>query len=169
GRATFRWVNIRKPSERKPARSPLRLVKTIDDLDEEEMSDLASSLLDTASEARHDIVAFFEFVMKDFTGRVKQIKLYPHQKFGLEFIMAHDKCVCMWPIASSKCVDAETEIVDPWSGEVRTIEDVVEAPYQHTVHSWSKELGVHVAPLSAKCATGTKRCLRIGLRTGRHL
>lgn len=54
-----------------------------------------------AVEARTDIKKFFEFVMREETKRTR-IKLLPHQRVGLDFIMAHERSVNMWPVGTSK-------------------------------------------------------------------
>lgn len=63
---------------------------------------VTAQLLETAARAREDVEVFFEFVMKDFTGKFASIKLAPHQRVGLEFMLAHDRSVNMWPIGTSK-------------------------------------------------------------------
>jgi len=74
-----------------------------DDLDPEMIDLLTGSLLETAARAREDIVTFFEFVMRDITGTIRgPLHLAPHQRVGLDFIMAHDRCACMWPVSFSK-------------------------------------------------------------------
>lgn len=62
-------------------------------------------MLSHAFKARHDIFEFFEFVMRDLggAGTNKIIgKLAPHQKLALEFMMAHDRSVNIFPIGFSK-------------------------------------------------------------------
>lgn len=65
------------------------------------VSILRTEVLLQAAKARRDPIAFFEFVMRDFSEN-KPIKLMPHQIVALEFILAHDRSVNMWPIGTSK-------------------------------------------------------------------
>lgn len=62
---------------------------------------LHDALHHEAREARREITRFFEFVMREETSRAP-IRILPHQKVGLEFIMAHDRSVNMWPVGTSK-------------------------------------------------------------------
>lgn len=61
------------------------------------------------ADARHDIVKFFEYVMREQTTR-KRIKASPHQKVFLNFLMDHDRAVGMMPVGHSKtfCTEALT-------------------------------------------------------------
>ena len=86
-----------KPKSTLPER-----IESYDDLNQEIVKAVTTNLLATAAEAREDVFKFFEFVMKDFTGKVPVIHLAPHQKIGLEFMMAHERSVNMWPIGTSK-------------------------------------------------------------------
>jgi hypothetical protein len=58
-------------------------------------------LLKRAADARHDVTAFFEFVMEEEVSR-RPIACLPHQRLALDFIMAHDRTVNMWPVGTSK-------------------------------------------------------------------
>jgi len=53
------------------------------------------------AEARENIEAFFEYVMREQTTRLPIVCL-PHQKVGLSFMMDHDRSVNMWPVGHSK-------------------------------------------------------------------
>lgn len=69
--------------------------------DPEFVAMLTEEILAHASRAREDIVEFIEFVMRDFSTN-KTIKVAPHQRVALEFIMAHDRCALMFPIGFTK-------------------------------------------------------------------
>ncbi len=69
--------------------------------DTEMVRAIQTVLLARAQAARHDVVKFFEFVMEEEISR-KQVPCLPHQKLALEFIMAHDRSVNMWPVGTSK-------------------------------------------------------------------
>src|SRR5216684_8195207 len=73
----------------------------MESLTQQDVLNLHAYHLLKAAEARKNIVAFFEYVMRDFTKQ-KPIKLAPHQHVGLEFILAHDNCVLIWPAGFSK-------------------------------------------------------------------
>jgi hypothetical protein len=62
---------------------------------------LRDEVLTTAQRARHDIETFFEFVMRDFSTR-KPIKLAPHQRVALKFVMENERVVNMWGVGLSK-------------------------------------------------------------------
>ena len=94
-------AKVAKKSKPSHKRVPDRIT-SYDDLSPEILEAVATNLLATAAEAREDIVTFFEFVMKDFTGKVPSIILAPHQKVGLDFMMHHERSVNMWPIGTSK-------------------------------------------------------------------
>jgi hypothetical protein len=51
--------------------------------------------------ARTDPIAFFEFVIQEATTRAP-IKVAPHQKVGIEFILGHRRSVNFWPVEFSK-------------------------------------------------------------------
>lgn len=50
---------------------------------------------------RSNINDFFEFVIRAEHTQ-ERIKLAPHQRVGLDFIVKHDRSVNMWPVGSSK-------------------------------------------------------------------
>lgn len=54
-----------------------------------------------AMQGRRDVKSFFETVMREETTR-EPIKLMPHQRVGLDFIMGHDRSVNMWPVGTAK-------------------------------------------------------------------
>lgn len=54
-----------------------------------------------ARRARQSLPDFFEFVMVEETKRTP-LKLAPHQKVGMDFIMSHDRSVNIWPVGHSK-------------------------------------------------------------------
>ena len=70
-------------------------------------------------------------------------------------------------VGVGKCVDASTEIMDPETGLVHTIEEIYNRADITQISTWSPEEGIHVAPITAKIDTGSKECLRIELNSGR--
>lgn len=58
-------------------------------------------LAEIVEEARRSLPAFFNFVMREEHTR-DPIHIMPHQLVALEFIQAHDRCVNIWPVGSSK-------------------------------------------------------------------
>lgn len=58
-------------------------------------------LLSRARKARSGVVPFFEFVMREETTR-RRIKVAPHQRVGLDFMLAHDRSANMWPVGHAK-------------------------------------------------------------------
>jgi len=70
---------------------------------------------------------------------------------------------------TGKCVYYQTLTHDPATGAPHTVEDVYKRGDLVNVLSWSKEDGVHVQRITAKHDTGTKRCLRFELGTGRSI
>jgi hypothetical protein len=69
--------------------------------DIERISQVHEIIQGRAYKARNNIVDFFEFVMREENTQ-QLIKLAPHQKVGLDFIMNHDRSVNMWPVGHSK-------------------------------------------------------------------
>lgn len=59
------------------------------------------ALLAQAERARKDPVAFFSFVMREEKTHAR-IKVAPHQRVLLEFVLAHERCVIRMPVGSSK-------------------------------------------------------------------
>jgi len=66
-------------------------------------------LLLRAAEAREDLVAFFEFVMREEKGQ-RRVKCAPHQRVLLKFLHDHDRPVIMLPVGHAKtfCLVAYT-------------------------------------------------------------
>jgi hypothetical protein len=62
---------------------------------------LEKRLLARAAAARRDIKVFAEFVVREFRTK-RPVRLAPHQKVGLDFIMGHARSVNMWPRGHSK-------------------------------------------------------------------
>lgn len=54
-----------------------------------------------AAEAREDFFAFFDFVIREERTQLP-ITIAPHQRVGVEFILAHERSVHFWPIGHSK-------------------------------------------------------------------
>jgi len=80
------------------------------DLNSKETIELIQRLLmQKAALSRKSAPDFLEFVMREQTTK-RPIKCAPHQRVGLDFMMAHDRSVTMWPAGSSKtfCMGALT-------------------------------------------------------------
>lgn len=71
------------------------------DDDLEKVIVLRNVLLARAREAREDVFKFFEFVLKEEHTR-KPIKLAPHQRLGIAFMLDHPRSCNVWPIGHSK-------------------------------------------------------------------
>lgn len=91
--------------------------------------------------------------------------------------LMNDVTLGLWPkdlalfvarVGIGKCVDEDTLLTDPETGVQRTIREVVEGPTA-LVHTWSKERGIHVAPITAKVDTGRKECLKVTFSSGRSV
>lgn len=68
-------------------------------VEEEEL--LAAALLEAAENARHDVKAFFEFVMRhETTGQL--LTCAPHQRVLFDFVEAHPRCVVRMPVGTAK-------------------------------------------------------------------
>jgi replicative DNA helicase len=72
-------------------------------------------------------------------------------------------------VATGKCVTANTELVDPRTGLIHTIEEVYSNPRLGSVFSWSDRMGIHSRPIANKVDTGEKQCFRLTVATGRHI
>lgn len=68
-----------------------------------------------------------------------------------------------------KCLRGDTELVDPVTGLVHTIEEIFHSDEVTQALTWSKADGVHAAPITAKVDTGTKDCLKFVTATGREI
>jgi intein/homing endonuclease len=68
-----------------------------------------------------------------------------------------------------KCLETNSILQDPITGVQRTIGEVFDDPGASMVMTWSKEGGVHSAPITAKIDTGRKECLKFTLGTGRTI
>jgi intein/homing endonuclease len=133
----------------------------------EQMRKVLAVVAKQTRDARRDPGKFFEFVMRQEHTQERMV-LAPHQKVMLDFIMYHDKCVLMLPVGHSKCTVHDTEIQDPETGVLRTIQQVVEGPQSHVL-TLVDQSRVESVPISAKHDTGTKECLKVTLRNGRHI
>jgi len=69
---------------------------------------------------------------------------------------------------TGKCIDAESRIVNPVTGVENTIREVVEGD-QLGIHTWDEENGITSSLIEAKVDTGTKRCFRYLLESGRSI
>lgn len=90
----------------------------------------------------------------------------------------NDATYGLWPedlmllaarVGIGKCIDAESEIVDPDTGVPRTIQELYERPGSASVTTWSEKRGVHTRRITAKHDTGRKKCLRFELKSGRSI
>ncbi len=79
--------------------------------DKEALLDLMRITARQAEEARDDVVKMFEYVLVEETTR-KAIKVAPHQRVGLDFMVKHDRSVNMWPIGHSKTYAAAGLVLD---------------------------------------------------------
>ena len=68
-------------------------------------ADLRDGVLAMAEAAREDVCLFFNFVMRRFDANLP-VRLAPHQRVAIEFIMAHDRCVLMAAVGASKTLIA---------------------------------------------------------------
>ncbi len=132
------------------------------------VEDAATELLARVQVAREDVGEMFELVFREERDQTALI-LAAHQRLLFGFVDANQFCVVRMPVGSSKCVEENTLVVDPKSGRRVPVRDVVNDPYFTHLQTWSKRRGVHVAPISAKHDTGSKRCLRLTTRAGREL
>lgn len=66
-----------------------------------------------------------------------------------------------------KCVEKSTKCVDPVTGLVHTIEEVVQNPKLRKVWTWSKDQGIYARDITAKVDTGRKKCLKVTFASGR--
>lgn len=69
--------------------------------DAEQVAAIQSMLMQKAAAARESPADFLEFVMREQVSR-RPLKCAPHQRVGLDFVMAHPRSVQMWPAGSSK-------------------------------------------------------------------
>ena len=65
------------------------------------VEEIQKLLMVKAAKARENPADFLGFVMKEQTSK-RTIKASPHQRVGLDFMVAHPRCVVMWPAGSSK-------------------------------------------------------------------
>lgn len=70
---------------------------------------------------------------------------------------------------TGKCVSWDSEIQDPITGLIRTIEQVYQDKNSWSVLSWDRDSGIRPAYLVAKVDTGIKDCFKYTLETGRSI
>jgi hypothetical protein len=75
--------------------------KSLTEFSPDELKLLAASVLAKAQEARHDPVKFFAFALREERTQAPII-VQPHQALVIEFVMAHEFCVLMLPVGTSK-------------------------------------------------------------------
>ncbi|HYZ97466.1 MAG TPA: LAGLIDADG family homing endonuclease, partial [Acidimicrobiales bacterium] len=68
-----------------------------------------------------------------------------------------------------KCLDEDTEIVDPRTGVLRTIAEVFKDPLVDRVLTLRDQRHVEAAPITAKVDVGLSPCLRIRFASGRSV
>lgn len=154
--------------------------------------------IDAHFQARDPQAAYAEYeeglrmLRKLGIGAAKTIRL---PSLGPEFLVYYDKLKAgergiltpwptineatlgFWPedfvlyvarLGVGKCLSAESEIVDPVTGTVRTIEEVYNASDRNHVVTWDRER-VRPASITVKVDTGHKECFRFALGTGRSV
>ena len=77
----------------------------LDAYDPETLRLASEQLLLDAHEARLDPKKFFPLVMRDEVSKAR-LKLLPHQEVCFDFMMAHDRCLIIKPIGTTKTFDA---------------------------------------------------------------
>lgn len=102
--------------------------------------------------------------MLEFYDKIKS----GHRGIETPWPTVNESTLGFWPedfilyvarLGVGKCVAADTIITDPETGVPCTIEEVYESESFSSITTWSKEKGVHVAPISAKVDTGEKDCI----------
>ena len=68
-----------------------------------------------------------------------------------------------------KCLDEDSELVDPISGVPHTLREVVADPALQQAFTWSRQQDIHAAPITAKVDTGRKGCLKVTFASGRSI
>jgi hypothetical protein len=69
--------------------------------DPEHVAAIQKLLIRKAERARTNIVDFVELVMREQVTK-RRIKVAAHHRIGLDFMMAHPKCVMIWPAGAAK-------------------------------------------------------------------
>jgi hypothetical protein len=116
--------------------------------------------------AQRDLDTFFEMVIRHEHTKAP-LKTAPHQSVLFSFIQAHPFAVIRMPAGTTKCVDADTLMVDPITGlRVRARDAVDNLTHLFT---WDEQRGIHPAPITQSYDLGTKRCLEFVFRSGRKL
>lgn len=159
-----------------------KLAKPIDKLDSRDPRGAVEELEKILSELRRErIVSSKAMKMSDLSASV--IDQYERMKRGERGIpfpwkTLTEETLGMWPedliiivarTSIGKCVSEDTELVDPRTGVPTTIRRVVENAEYDRTWTWSKTEGVHAVPITAKVDTGTKRCLKVSLSSGRSV
>lgn len=113
-----------------------------------------------------DVLAFYDQIKSGVTGVPFPWEIMTKMTLGmwpgtLTFFVARP--------GVGKCLEKSSIIVNPITGQRRTIEEVCESEDRDQVFTWSKDSGVHAVPITAKIDTGHKDCLRIKTKTGRSI
>ncbi len=89
-----------------------------------------------------------------------------------------DQTMGWWPedlvliigrLSVGKCLDEDTEMIDPVTGIPRSIGEICSDDTVNSTFTWSKERGVHAMPITAKVDTGRKDCLEFVLSNGKTI
>ncbi len=83
---------------------------TFDPKNREHVEAVQRILLQRVERARASVPDFLEFVMREQTTK-RPIKCAPHQRVGLDFMMAHQRCAMIWPAGAAKTMTIETLIL----------------------------------------------------------
>src|SRR5579859_114540 len=74
---------------------------TFDPNDPAQVEALQKLLLQKAARARENAADFLDFVMREQTTK-QRIRCAPHQRVGIDFALAHPRCVMIWPAGAAK-------------------------------------------------------------------
>lgn len=74
--------------------------------DSEHVEAVQRLMLQKAALARESCPDFLEFVMREQTTK-RRIRCAPHQRIGIDFALAHPKCVMIWPAGAAKTMTVE--------------------------------------------------------------
>jgi len=113
-----------------------------------------------------DFLAYYDKLKAGITGVLTPWRSINESTLGF---WPEDFVLVVARLGIGKCLDTDTVLTNPITGVQSRLGAVFESPEFSQALTWSKERGIHAAPITAKVDTGRKECLRFVLDSGREV